>query len=211
MATAMLMTEIRTEKVGETATDMGLALSALAESARSVLGYDVLAKKLENTVVAVETSCLRMSLQSLDMEILNEQDVLRYQKERLIERTAELMQEWMEVTAKKDREETRSYGLGSFGGPQWAFQKISEYKQPVPEFVLAKAVQIKEKMPECELYIEHLQDHPDPFLFVSAEPSQYSWQRPKEYYYLAAWAEPKFEGRLNSGEARSEGVDDIPF
>jgi hypothetical protein len=207
----MLMTEIRKEPATGQVTDVGPALLTLAESAKSILGYDVLAKKMEKTTIATETTCLRMTLQSLGMEILNEQDVARYQKERLIERTTELMQEWMERTARVAMEDYHRGELDRFSGPGWSMIKIAEYKQPVPEFVLAKAVEVKEKMPECELYIEHLEDHPDPFLVVGAEKARYSWLKPEEHYYLVAWAEPKFEGRLWTGEAGTEKIDDIPF
>jgi hypothetical protein len=207
----MLMTEIRKETVGEQPTSVGPALELLAESAKAVLGYDVLAKKMESVAIVPETTCLRMTLQSLGIEILVERDVARYQKERLIEQTTELMRKWMEDVAKHSMEEFRRGGMNQFSGPDWRMVKISEYRQPVPEHILAKAVEVKEKMPECEIYIEHLSDHPDPFLVVGAAAAKYSWYKPDEHYYLAAWAEPKFEGRLDSGEAGTEAIDDIPF
>lgn len=204
----MLMTEIRREGIDEQATDVGPALVALAESARAVLGYAVLAKQVGTLAIKTETTLLRMTLQSLDLPILNEHDVARYQKERLIERTAELMQEWIKRTAEVGADSFHDNGLDSFSAGAWVRTKINEYKQPVPEFVLAKAVQIKEKMPECTIYVESLQDHPDPFLVVGAAKPEYSWRKPDEHYYLDVWAEPKFEGRLASGEARSEGIED---
>jgi len=202
----MLMTEIRKEVVGEV-TDMQPALSVLAESAKAILGYDVLAKRMEKILVTTETTLLRMTLQSLELSVLNERDVLRYQKEQLIARTTELAQAWMDEVAKAEFDSCVQNGFSTFTGPNWRLTTIHEYRLPVPEFILAKAVQIKEKMPECAIYIEHLDDHPDPFLVVGASKSAYSWQKPEEHYYLDVWAEPKFEGRLNSGESD----DDIPF
>lgn len=207
----MLMTEIRKESVSDVVSDVRPALATLAESAKAVLGYDVLAKTMEKVTVQTETSCLRMVLQSLDMEILNERDVARYQKEQMIARTTELMQEWLKRTAETSLERFHEDGISLFSGPDWARMKISEYHQPIPEYVLAKAVQIKEKMPECELYVEHLSDHPDPFLIVAAGKARFSWEKPQEHYYVEVWAEPKFEGRLATGEAGTERIDDIPF
>ncbi len=208
----MLMTEIKRERFDAETVDNRAPLLALAESARAVLGYDVLAKKVEKSAATAvsEESELRAVLAALEIDILNERDVVRYQKERLIERTTELMQEWMEKTAKRSFEECREYSFDQFGGPCWRMETIKEYRQPIPEFVLAKAVQIKERMPECEIYIEHLEDHPDPFLIVGSSKAQYSWKKPAEYYYVEAWAEPKFEGRIGAGGG-GEASDDIPF
>ena len=191
----MLMTEIRTVTMGDTPETKG-AIASLAESAKSILGYDVLAKHVGTKTEVAEGSDLRLALSELEIDILNPADVLRYQKERLVEETTIKMQEWLKSISRQNR-------TSQFAGPGWGFQKISEYRQPVPEFVLAKAVQIKERVPDCEIYIESLSDHPDPFMFVGPK-SQYPWCKPDELYYVEVWEEPKFEERLtNSG--------DIPF
>lgn len=208
----MLMTEIRKEKVNDV-IHADASLAVLAESARSILGYDLLAKTVEKKAAATEdeTTLLRQVLASLDLEVLNAFDVAKYQKERMIERTAELAKEWMEELAKRSFEQIRSYAFDAFHGPNWRLSKIEEYKQPIPEFVLAKAVQIKEKMPEVTILIESLEDHPDPFLIVAFPAPAYSWEKPKEHYYIEVWAEPKFEGMLSSGATATSAIDDIPF
>ena len=209
---AMLMTDIRKSAVGAGVTDLRPALLSLAESAKEVLGYDVLAKRMGTTVVAVETTCLRMTLQSLGIEVLVEQDVARYQKEQLIEHTAAKMQEWMKQAADLGMDRFHEDGLDRFSAPGWQRVAIKEYKQPIPEHVLAKAVEVKQQMPECEIWVESLEDHPDPFLIVAGGPAKYSWKKPEEYYYLCAWSEPKFEGRLDSGEAGTAAIgDQVPF
>ena len=75
--------------------------------------------------------------------------------------------------------------------------------QPVPEFVLRKAVDIKQELPSAEFYIEHLKE--DPFLIVSLEPLR-DYQTSSNTLdrfmnddataYIEVWAEPKFEAAL---------------
>jgi hypothetical protein len=204
----MLMTDIRKSAVGAGVTDLGPALLSLAESAREVLGYDVLEKRMNTTVVVAETTCLRMTLQSLGIEVLVEQDVARYQKEQLIAHTAAKMQEWMKQTGEKGMDDFHTHGLHQFNSPGWQRTAIKEYRQPIPEHILAKAVEVKQQMPECEIWVESLEDHPDPFMIVAGGPPRYSWYKPEEHYYLAAWDEPKFEGRLDSGEAGTATIGD---
>lgn len=206
----MLMKEIRRDKAG-IEIDTSTALSCLAESARTLLGYSVLADTVEQVGKKPGENQLLAILEELDIEILNEQDVVRYQKEMLITRTTVLMQKWMEETAKASLDDVRVAGHVSFGGPSWQLVKIDEYRLPIPEFVLQKAVQIKERMPECVLYVEWLSDHPDPFLLVAPSPGRYSWQKPEEHYYIEVWDEPKFEGMLRQQQDRTPFDEGIPF
>lgn len=208
---AMLMVDIRRESLGES-PDTTSALVMLAESAKSVLGYDVLAKQVGTSTEVANESELRKALRELDIDVLNPVDVRRYQKERLVEETTIRVRKWLEEVGQQGNRDN----LNAFSGPGWGFQKIAEYHQPVPEFVLAKAVQIKQQVPECEIYVESLSDHPDPFLFVGTK-SKYSWMKPDEMYYVEVWEEPKFEGRLRArqdaaGAAGAAGAEeDIPF
>jgi hypothetical protein len=186
----MLMTEIRKESLAEVES-VNEAMTTLAESAKSVLGYDVLAK-ITAKAATVECTGLRAALKSLDIEVLLASDVRKYMKERQIEQTVANMQKWIEKFAADDE-------IGQwvrFDGPAWVRAKIAEYKEPVPEFVLAKAVQIKQAFPECEIWVESLKDHPDPFLSVGIPDTKYTWSDPTELYYVEVWEEPKFEGRL---------------
>lgn len=192
----MLMTEIRKESIGM-GVQINDGLSSLAESAKSVLGYDVLAK-LTGKVATAEMTPIELALQELEIEVLNPRDVFAYQRERQMERTIELCKEWLQ----KQPRNINFSELTRFSGPGWTFRKISEYKQPIPEFVLAKAVQVKQRVPDCEIYVVGLEDHPDPFLVIG-NAQKYSWMEPEEAHYIEVWAEPKFEAKLNS--------DDIPW
>ena len=204
----MKMTEIRKETIGMVA-QINDSISGLAESAKSVLGYDVLAK-LTDKVAQEDLTPTQLALQELGIEVLNRRDVFVYQRERVIERTMvgvakqmqelsqELVKAWMQGQASANELDR----INRFSGPAWTFQKISEYRQPIPEFVLAKAVQIKQRVPECEIYVCGLEDDPDPFLCVG-DKKKYSWAEPENIHYVEVWAEPKFEGKMRE--------IDIPF
>jgi hypothetical protein len=195
----MEMTEIRKESLNliEYVHD---EIEGLAQRAADVLGYSVL-QSVFGRVVNVEPTPLQIALKALDMDILRPSDVLAYMKERQIEQTRENFKEWHKEFIGKDQ----IHNFDSFRGCAWVRTKIAEYKQPVPEFVLVKAVQIKQAMPECEIWVESLETHPDPFLSVGLPDGSYSWSAPKEIYYVEVWAEPKFEGRM------SQDVDELAF
>jgi hypothetical protein len=185
------MTEIRRESIGAIAVTDSLMLS-LSITAKEVLGYEVMDKALSKTSAAEMTS-LQAALKALEIETLHPNDVGTYQKERLIEQTMANINKWILET--KDLASVHSYNR--FGGPAWVQEKIREYKQPIPEFVLAKAVQIKQAIPECEIYVESLEDYPDPFLLV-AIPDGRAYYPHKESFYVEVWEEPKFEGFLRT-------------
>jgi hypothetical protein len=78
---------------------------------------------------------------------------------------------------------------------KWASILLPNYKAPIPQFVLANAVNIaralKEKLPNAQVQfsVEELQSfsRPDPFLYLSIN-GQF-------VCYLDVWDEPSFEGR----------------
>jgi len=70
---------------------------------------------------------------------------------------------------------------------EWYPYEIGDYTQPIPEFVLAKALEIKKAVPEVNLHIEQIKLKPDPFLVATLD---------SECYYIEVWEEPEFEGRL---------------
>lgn len=179
---------------------VGDAMMELAQQAESVLGYGVL-KSSSIIVNPVELTPLQATLKGLEIEVLRRSDVLQYMKERELEHTREMFKVWAKEFSAKDK----IYNFDSFRGPAWVRTKIKEYKQPIPEFVLAKAVQIKQAIPECEIWVEGLESNPDPFLAVGFPDKDYSWEYPKEIYYIEVWAEPKFEGRM------SAEPDDLAF
>ena len=207
----MQQTDIRRFSLNQV-VNVNQEIATLAEQARDILGYSVLAK-LPGVLAAepAELTDLQRSLLELDIEILNNDDVRRYQREQMTTRTAELMAEWQQ-TYLTEKGRVNSYDY--FRGPCWNTVKISEYHQPIPEFVLAKAVQIKQRYPECELMVQYLEDHPDLFLLVQI-PDGREYHPPKEEYVVECWAEPKFEGRLGmqgiGGEGGTDTDSDIPF
>lgn len=186
----MLMTEIRKQSL-DVLDRVNDSILELAQKAQDVLGYSPLSKHTGALIQGAELTTLQVALRELEIEVMLPGDVMAYQKERQIEQTKMNFEKWLkEFSARSE--------IGRFerfDGPAWVENKINEYRQPVPEFVLAKAVQIKERVPECEIYIESLQDHPDPFLIV-AIPHEKAYYPAKERYYVEVWEEPKFEGRL---------------
>jgi hypothetical protein len=85
--------------------------------------------------------------------------------------------------------------IGTFIGPSWDKTRIEQYREPIPEFVLNKAIQIKKAMPEVRIYVQHLSEHPDPFLIVATKHKDYECLDAQELW-VEVWEEPKFEGRI---------------
>lgn len=186
----MKMLEIRREVV-DLPDESELAV-VLADEAETVLGYSLMKESITKAD-GEDKKELSRTLRSLDISILKMSDVLEYQLEQLHELTASLCEKWIarnEGVATWDR----------FQGPAWVMTKIEEYKQPIPSFVINKAVQIKRAMPDCGIFISHLEQHPDPFLIVrSTREKTYSWgtaDEKIEEYAVDVWAEPKFEARM---------------
>lgn len=73
----------------------------------------------------------------------------------------------------------------------WASDSLPEYRQPVPEFVLQSALDIKARCPQAEFFVEQLlvESRPrDPFLVVYVPESV-------TRYYIEVWNEPSFKQR----------------
>jgi hypothetical protein len=144
----------------------------LAAEAEDVLGYTPLRKALRTP------GALRRVLAKLEIAVLDEESVNRYKAQ---------MVEHYETHGKMQM-------------PTWRLKRIQEYTQPVPEFVLSKAVQIKRELPEAQFYIDQLAV--DPFLIVSlVELMDWNHNRqrqldPETAAYVEVWAEPKFEAAL---------------
>jgi hypothetical protein len=186
----MLMSEIKKTVVDVPATD-GYTTD-LAQQAEELLGYTAL-KTAVASDKATDTKILGRVLRSLDMEVLNVADVKAYQLQELRDLTKKMFDKWMATN-----EEVETWHR--FNGPCWMTHKIEEYKQPIPSFVLNKAVQIKKALPDCEIFIHQLEASPDPFMVVrlTAE-KQYDWGKHKETveeYWVEVWDEPRFESRM---------------
>jgi hypothetical protein len=187
----MLLTEIKRNVI--TLPEMGGdEVLTLAADAEIILGYNVLQNSLTSPA---ETPRLAKTLSELGIEILNKQDVTIYMRERLCDRTLELLDEWQ----KSNPEPVSAWGFGgSFSGPQWSATPISKYTDAIPEFVVNKAVQIKRALPDVQIFIRHLTEDKDPFLEVTLGEAD-SWNADdngSERYFIEVWEEPKFEGRL---------------
>jgi len=200
----MKLEEIRKESMWAVEVE-DKSLMDLAAAAQEVLGYSVLAKmtKKPEEDQPILTS-LQTVLKELEIDILLSSDVSHYKKERLIEETVVRMKTWMKTAAEAD-------SPSAFFGPDWHEDKIENYHQPVPEFVLAKAIQIKKAFPECQIFIESLRDNPDPFLLVTIPDPRSPYYTPKEKYYIEVWEEPKFEGMSRVRSHASIETDNIAF
>lgn len=154
-------------------------LDDVIAAAREVLNY--------TPRVATETEVKKQQLAKVlhDLEIvpLAVRDVKLYQIERLAEM-------WRERVLTRLGDDTFWWNLRYFG--EWSMTEIEKYSEPIPEFVLNKAIQIKRACPDVAVFVEWLNDHPDPFLVVRLGTET----RNAELYYIEAWDEPRFEGRL---------------
>ena len=145
---------------------------ALAVEAEALLGY----KPLRMAVKA--PGALRAVLAKLEIEVLDEASVNAYK--------AQMVQHY--DTHKK------------MSVPTWRLTELSKYTQPVPEFVLRKACDIKRELPTAIFYIDQLAV--DPFLLVSITPiidfmtNQARKLDPETQAYVEVWDEPKFEETL---------------
>ena len=66
--------------------------------------------------------------------------------------------------------------------------RLSEYREDVPLFAISRAVELKEKLPAAEFYVDHLvySRNFDPFMVMIMHGIR---------YWLDVWNEPEFEGR----------------
>lgn len=150
----------------------------LATRAADLLGYKALAEDVSGrkSLASCEGK-LTETLKALDLEILDAGAVIKYQ-----------MEEAGRVTAEKIKEDFRSWTNGYFIAAQWSTGELSSYERAIPEFVIDKAVRIKEALPEVQFRVQHLNEPKgDPFLIAILN---------RETYYIDAWDEPRFEGGL---------------
>jgi hypothetical protein len=144
----------------------------LATEAEALLGYTPLRQELRTP------GTLRRVLAKLEITILDEASVDAYKKQMV--------------------EHYESHGKMVM--PTWRLTRLRAYAEPVPEFVLQKAIEIKRELPEAEFYIDQLAV--DPFLIVSLkEITDWSINRerkldPETAAYVEVWGEPKFEATM---------------
>jgi hypothetical protein len=153
--------------------DLSHPRQVLAAAAEDLLGYMPLRQELRTP------GSLKRALAKLEIEILDQTSVDRYK--------AQMTEHYRTAGKMKD--------------PTWRLTKLGNYTQPVPEFVLQKAVEIKRELPAAAFYVDQLAV--DPFLIVSLEPLK-DWVvnapsralDPETAAYVEVWSEPKFESSL---------------
>lgn len=139
-------------------------LNKLAMDAERLLGYHVPGSKLKTP------TRLQMTLAKLEIEILDEAEVKKYKA---------AMSNHMLCT-------------GKMSDPTWRACPLKDYQQPIPEFVIAKAIEIAEEMPTAKFSVEQL--HEDPFLYV--HDGIYNDAGRMHGAYIEVWSEPMFESEL---------------
>lgn len=166
----------------------------LARRSQSVLGYTGLR---EATGGAGPTTTLAGVLASLGIEALNHQAVEKYKLSKTRpDRKSPKVQD--EEDTDEEARDNRGY--------RWWGTDFSDYSQPMPERVLAKAVQIKEALPEVTFVIHHLARYrdeisKDPFLEVKFK---------QEKFYIEVWDEPNFTNTITSEDAERAGLKNPP-
>lgn len=176
----MTLTEIPRERAGcvtSAAIENNSERAALAKEAASKLKYTMLDDDVHGrSAYGKQSGPLTEALLKLEIDVLNTEAVLRYQMAELTRRTMERIKESFEA-----------YTTGWFAQASWSHQQLQSYKQPIPEFVIRKAIQIADACPEVTFFVQSLTESPDPFLIARVG---------EEVYYIEAWAEPRFEESL---------------
>lgn len=164
----------QTEIKRTAAIDISEMVPMLADEAREVLGYS------RDEEDAPQISEVRKALAECEIEILDWRDVARYQ-----------MQERHRVELARLEDELRRDERNRWPvSVSWTGTKIEKYRGFIPDHVLLKAIQLKKRLPEAEMYVEHLEETKDPFLYVK-EPGKNSWDDKKLYFEV--WGEEAFE------------------
>lgn len=154
-------------------------VSELALKAEALLGYSGLRERL-----GIPPGSLTQALEALDLEPYRTDDVTRYKKTKAREITE---QAWAEF---HQRAHVDPHGagmiIGSFVSARWRIVPLQKYEGEIPEYVLARAVEIKQKLPQAGFYVDYLavEKRYDPFLVAVCG---------RERFYVDVWDEPDFE------------------
>jgi hypothetical protein len=155
-------------------------ISKLALKAESILGYSGLRERL-----GVAPASLTRVLEELEIEPYCPESVKRYKADKVREVEAQL---WDEFRAQI-LEDLEKHGVvleGTFVRAKWHLVPLRKFKGEVPEFALSKALEIKERLPKAEFYVDELRavKRYDPFLVVACG---------RERFYIDVWDEHDFE------------------
>jgi len=156
-------------EVGVQNLDLNEPRTALAIEAESMLGYNRLRKEVK------AESPLQRALAKLEIEFLDLDSVDKYKAQMV----------------------AHMKSAGKMGDPTWRLTALTRYTQPIPEFVLAKCIEIKKELPAASFYVEQL--HEDPFMIVTDGVTLAAAGQIRSYpdsaFYFEVWDEPRFEGR----------------
>lgn len=188
----MLTSEIKRTKVlgaltgpiEELTEAQAVELPNIMEQAAANLGYKG-RRAPQRAIMAAEIGPLQGVLAQLEIEVLDNRDVLTYMYEKLFESQQAHLQEML-IDGRPRWSEVRLI--------QWHDTRLKEYYNFVPDFVLAKALEIKTACPEVEFTVLHLERSPDPFLIAHLG-GEWAFQW-KECYVIEVWDEAAFERRM---------------
>jgi hypothetical protein len=162
-------------RFGVALADDGETDVQLAKEAESLLGYNVLRRKLKIPGKLGEV------LACLEIEPLDTAAVEKYKADMVLWRKKEVFGKHA-----TDPNFNHRYRIDV----SWRRVLLGDCPSEVPLFALRKAVQVKKACPEATLEVDELIEQKkliDPFLVATLD---------DELYYLEVWKEPKFEENL---------------
>jgi hypothetical protein len=175
----MATTELRRTPASQMPPSEDL-ISVLALKAESILGYRGLRERL-----GIAPASLTRVLEELEIEPYHPEGVSRYKAEKVRQVEQQL---WDELRQQilEDLQERGVIAEGTFVRARWRMVPLRKFQGEVPEFALARAIQIKERLPKAEFYVDELKAEKryDPFLVVSCG---------RERFYIDVWDERDFE------------------
>jgi hypothetical protein len=153
-------------------------VTSIALKAEAVFGYSWLRRRL-----GIDPGSLARTLKELGIEPLPLEDIKKQKKEKAIMAEQEAYAEYKE---RSRRDGYRGLALGTHVHATWRVVPLKNYEGDVPEFVLSRALEIKERMPSAEFEVEELrvEKRYDPLLVVSCG---------RERFYIDVWDERDLE------------------
>jgi len=171
----------------------------IAKKASRVLGY-------RGLLTFNAGGKLQAILESLEIEVIDPKAVFEYQSKfgratynKPVIFVEEAIQDDDEDDEEEEDDDDEEPVRSSHGRYFWNRVPIKEYHKAIPEFVVSKAIQVKEALPEVQVFVEELQYDPDPFLVVTCKNDNFI-----EQYYIEVWEEPQFEGRFLGQPTKQE-------
>jgi hypothetical protein len=174
-ATSML----KTQEVAE--ADLSNSRVGLAIEVEDILGYTPLRTDVK------APSRLERALSELEIETFKQETVDAYKKQMRDHFYGKAQERDLERSIGRQQYNPMGYYVTEVS---WQRVDLGTYKQPVPEHILRKCVQIKKAIPEATFQVDELKENSrvvDPFMVVTLG---------SESLYFEVWDEPKFEASL---------------